>query len=185
MDFTEYLDIVNEKGEPTGEKIERETAHREGIMHRTSHVWLIRQKNGKTEILLQKRCDTKDSFPGCYDISSAGHIPAGVGFIPSAIRELKEELGVDAKEEELIYCGDRTVIWDDEFHGKPYHDRQFSRIFVLRCDMDEAEFSLQKEEVSAVLWSELDETIKAVEENSIPHCIFPEELQMVKNTIGK
>lgn len=41
----------------------------------------------------------------CYDISSAGHIPDGVDFIPSAIRELNEELGVSASPHELIFCG--------------------------------------------------------------------------------
>ncbi len=68
----EYLDIVNEKGEPTGETIERNTAHTLGIRHRTSHVWLLRKKEGMIQILLQKRSDNKDSHPGCYDISSAG-----------------------------------------------------------------------------------------------------------------
>ena len=91
----EYLDIVNEKGEPTGETIERNAAHALGIRHRTSHVWLLRKKEGEVQILLQKRSDNKDSHPGCYDISSAGHIPAGIDFLSSAIRELEEELGVN------------------------------------------------------------------------------------------
>ena len=72
----EFLDIVNEKGEPTGQVVARDTAHEKGIWHRTSHVWLVRRKNGIVQILLQKRTEMK-SFPGCYDISSAGHIPAG------------------------------------------------------------------------------------------------------------
>ncbi len=36
----EALDIVDEDGNPTGETVERGRAHREGIRHRTSHVWL-------------------------------------------------------------------------------------------------------------------------------------------------
>ena len=103
----ELLDIVDENGIPTGEVVEREKAHREGVRHRTSHVWIARKRDGRVEILLQKRSQDKDSHPGCYDISSAGHIPAGVDFIPSALRELKEELGIEANPEELIYCGVR------------------------------------------------------------------------------
>ena len=91
---TEMLDVVDENGMPTGETVPREKAHAEGIRHRTSHVWLLRARSGEIQVLLQKRCETKDSWPGCYDISSAGHIPAGVDFLPSAIRELQEELGV-------------------------------------------------------------------------------------------
>ena len=97
----ELLDIVDEKGNPTGETVPREVAHREGIRHRTAHVWIFRRRGGVVQILLQKRSDNKDSDPGCYDISSAGHVQAGDEFLPSAIRELKEELGIEAGEEDL------------------------------------------------------------------------------------
>lgn len=113
----ELLDIVDEKGNPTGETVPREVAHREGIRHRTAHVWIFRRRGGVVQILLQKRSDNKDSDPGCYDISSAGHIPAGSDYIPSAVRELKEELGVDMNGDELIYCGQRRFRFEREFHG--------------------------------------------------------------------
>ena len=43
----ELLDIVDEYGNPTGQTVDREKAHAEGIMHRTSHVWILRKKAGK------------------------------------------------------------------------------------------------------------------------------------------
>ena len=180
----EILDIVDKSGNPTGQTVEREKAHEKGIMHRTSHVWLLRKKHGKIQILLQKRSETKESFPGCYDISSAGHIPAGMGFVESAIRELQEELGISASHDELVFCGDRIVIWDDCFFGIPFHDRQYSRVFILWRDIDEEGFKLRKEEVDSVLWMDLDECIAAVGNNQIKHCIYPEELIMVKNACG-
>ena len=179
----ERLDVVDENGIPTGEVVSRETAHAEGIRHRTSHVWLARKREGKLEILLQKRCRQKDSWPGCYDISSAGHIPAGVEFVPSAIRELQEELGVTATPEELIFCGNRRICADGEFHGRPFHDRQYSRVFALWRDQEEADFSLQREEIDAVRWMDLAECLEAVKNNTIPHCIYPEELEMVKAAV--
>jgi len=179
----EILDIVDEYGNPTGKTVERKKAHEEGIMHRTSHVWILRNKKGKVQVLLQKRSETKESFPGCYDISSAGHIPAGMDFVESAIRELQEELGISVSADELIFCGDRTVIWDDSFCGKPFHDRQYTRVFILWRDLDEGDFILQKEEVDSLLWMDLDECITAVENNKIVHCIFPGELKMVKEGI--
>ena len=51
----EILDIVDDNGQPTGEVIDRVTAHREGILHRTSHVWLVRMKDSRLQVLLQKR----------------------------------------------------------------------------------------------------------------------------------
>ena len=180
----EFLDIVNEKGIPTGQTVDRDTAHLKGIWHRTSHVWLVRKKNNNLQVLLQKRAAIK-SFPGCYDISSAGHIPAGEGFVASALRELKEELGVVAKAEELICCGDRTIVWDDVFFGKEYHDRQYTRVFVLWKDLEETDFRLQQEEVDSVRWMDLDLCMKCVEENTFRHCIEMEELLMVREAAVK
>ena len=179
--LAEYLDIVDENGEPTGKTVDRETAHREGIRHRTAHLWLLRKAaDGSIQVLLQKRCSTKSSFPGCYDISSAGHIPAGVDYIPSALRELEEELGTTAKADELIYCGTRTIRADEIFFGKEFHDRQVSKIFILWRDIDEDGFTLQRDEVDEVRWIGLDECINAVENDTIKHCIVMEELLMVK-----
>lgn len=176
----EFLDIVNENGEPTGETVERETAHREGIPHRTSHVWLLRKKDSRIQVLLQKRSKNKDSFPGCLDISSAGHIPAGCGYRESAVRELKEELGVTVSEEELVFCGTLPLKKDGFFHGSPFHDRQISAIFVLWKDIEESCFILQEEELESVLWMDLEACMKAVAENSITHCMFYRELEMIK-----
>ena len=39
----EYLDLVDEAGNPTGEVVERTTAHAQGLRHRTCHVWLLRR----------------------------------------------------------------------------------------------------------------------------------------------
>ena len=179
MKMREYLDIVDESGRPTGDIVERTAAHLNGIPHRTSHLWLVRKRDDRIQILLQKRAMTK-SFPECYDISSAGHIPAGQDFLPSAIRELREELGISAKETDLIFCGSRTIIWDDVFFGEPYHDRQYTKVFLLWADVDERDFVLQKEEVDGVLWMELEECIARVAAGTIKNCISLEELQMVK-----
>lgn len=176
----EMLDIVDENGMPTGAVVSRKKAHAEGIRHRTSHVWLVRSRDGKIQILLQKRCQKKDSWPGCYDISSAGHIPAGVDFIPSALRELKEELGVEAAPEELLFCGNRLICSDSAFHGQPFRDRQYSRVFILWRGQEEGDFVLQKEEIDSVRWMDLAQCMEAVENGAIPHCIYPEELEMVK-----
>ena len=112
----EFLDVSDENGNPTGETVERTVAHEKGILHRTSHVWVLRRRGKAVQVLLQKRCETKDSHPGCFDISSAGHIPAGSDFVSSALRELKEELGICAQENELIFCGRRRLFYEKEFH---------------------------------------------------------------------
>ena len=54
----EYFDIRDSAGNPTGEVKARSLVHRDGDIHGTSHVWLVR-KNKKSgyDVLLQKRSD--------------------------------------------------------------------------------------------------------------------------------
>lgn len=181
--MSEYFDVVDQSGDPTGETVERTIAHEKGIWHRTSHVWLFRRKGDKLQVLLQKRTMIKDSFPGCFDISSAGHIPAGIGFVASALRELKEELGITADPKDLIFCGDRKIITDDLFHEKPFHDRQYSRVFLMWCDKEESQFTLQPEEIDSVKWFDFDICLEYVKNSYFPHCIDIEELELLYKNI--
>ena len=94
----EFFDIINEAGEPIGQTVERSIAHAQGIRHRTAHIWIIREMEGRIQVLLQKRSTEKDSFPGRFDTSSAGHVQAGDEPLESALRELFEELGIKASQ---------------------------------------------------------------------------------------
>ena len=96
----EYIDIFDENNNPIGEKKEKQQAHEEGNFHRTAHIWIINDKN---ELLLQKRSASKKSHPNCWNISGTGHIRAGESVINGAIRELKEELGIEANENDLRF----------------------------------------------------------------------------------
>ena len=60
----EYIDIVDEQGNPTGEKVERSIAHSQGIRHRTAHIWIVRKVNGRYQVLMQKRA-IKNPFREC------------------------------------------------------------------------------------------------------------------------
>ena len=179
----EYLDIVDENGNPTGRVCSRADAHAHGLPHHTSHVWIARRRGQGFELLLQKRSMEKRSFPGCYDSSSAGHIPAGGEYVSSALRELEEELGLSVGPEELIPCGFIRTHVDRIFRGEPFRDNEYSRIFLLLADPDLSSLKLQKEEVESVVWMELQALIRAVSDNTIPHCIAPEELRLVETAL--
>ena len=176
----ELIDIVDENGIPTGETIDRTVAHRTGVRHRTTHIWIVRRREGKVEILLQKRAKYKDSFPGCYDISSAGHIPAGVGFVESGLRELQEELGFTISREELIECGLHCTFNENEFHGIPYVDNQVAKVFLLWKDKEVEELQLQEEEIESVIWMDFEECKEAVRNHTIPTCIDIAELELLE-----
>ena len=181
----EYLDIVDDKGIPTGQIIDRSTAHREGIRHRTSHVWIFRKQNGIVQVMLQKRSKNKDSYPSCYDISSAGHIPAGSDYIPSALRELKEELGLDVQASELIFCGKRQIHYKGNFNDVAFVDNQVSNVYMMWKDVEPKDLHIQKEEVEEVMWMDFVACRKAVKDHSMPNCIVEEELDMLQTALHK
>lgn len=176
----ELFDIVNEQGQPTGQVRERSLVHFYGDRHRTAHVWITRpnEKSG-FDVLLQKRSMHKDSYPGCYDISSAGHIPAGGDYIASALRELEEELGIKATADELQPIGTRQVNVTAEFHGKPFRDNEYSKIYTLNREIDITSLTLQKEEVESVCWMDYEECLHALRNRTLKHCIYLEEFEML------
>lgn len=181
----EMLDEVDEAGNPTGRAFPRGFVHAEGIRHRTSHVWIARQKAGELQILLQKRSGVKDSFPGCYDISSAGHIPSGEDFLPSALRELKEELGLEARAEDLIFCTRMRFFYDGSFYGRRFVDDQVTSVYLLFCGLDEDAFTVEESEISSVEWFTAADVLRLVAQyppdgtGKFPHCIIKDEIDAV------
>ena len=181
----EIFDIVDEQGRPTGGQVERGEAHREGILHRTAHVWIVRGCGGATQVLLQKRSACKDSFPGEYDTSSAGHIPAGDEPVASALRELGEELGIAARPEELIPVGTFRIRYEKVFHGRVFRDNEFTFVYALDRPVRAEELRLQPEEIEAVEWFDLDRVCAACADGSRavdgkPVCVPDQGLALIR-----
>ena len=53
-------------------------------------VFICRKQHGAIDVLLPRRSLCKDSFPGCLDTYSAGHIDRGSHFLETAIKEMSE-----------------------------------------------------------------------------------------------
>ena len=176
----EWFDVVDENGIPTGETVERSEAHARDILHRTAHIWVVRKMNGRIEVLLQKRSMNKDSFPGRYDTSSAGHIQAGDEPRDSAIRELHEELGIQAQPEELEYAGMFRIHYDMVIHDRPFKDNEVSFVYVYRKPADIEKLTLQKEEVESVRWFSLDEVCEGVMNHDETYCVPSGGLETLK-----
>ena len=59
----ELIDYYDENGRLLG-VIDKAIAHREGLWHKSVHLWIF---NSKNQVLLQKRCAQKKFFPCFYD----------------------------------------------------------------------------------------------------------------------
>jgi len=88
---TEMFDVVNERNEVIGQK-PRGEVHASGLLHRAVHVFVF---NKRGEVYLQKRSHLKDVHPRVWDSSAAGHLDVGESYATCALREVKEELGIE------------------------------------------------------------------------------------------
>lgn len=61
---------------------------------------LTKEVDGQTQILLQKRCNT-GYMDGKYEAACSGHLEKGESLSMALIREAKEEIDLDIKEEDL------------------------------------------------------------------------------------
>jgi 8-oxo-dGTP diphosphatase len=181
----EMFDVIDENGVPTGFIKERGVVHREGALHATSHIWIARKnENSGYDILLQKRSTCKDSHPGCYDISSAGHIGAGDTPLNSALRELSEELGINAKPEHLKEFGVQFKNYEGVFYGKSFKDCQRSILYLYTEPIDDTALILQESEIESVLWMDYMEALQSIRKNTFKHCIYEEEFLKLGKILG-
>lgn len=108
---SEVFDVVNERNEVTGQ-LTRGEVHARKLLHRAVHIFVI---NSRGKIYLHQRSHLKDVSPMKWDSSAAGHLDAGEAYADAAVRELKEEIGIDVPSTELaaqIPAGEHT---DHEF----------------------------------------------------------------------
>lgn len=96
----EYIDVIDQFGNPKGIVKTRDEIHESGDYHRVVHTWIY---NDSKEILLQKRSENLENHPGCWDISSAGHVHSLESKEEAAVRELKEELGLTINPKDLQF----------------------------------------------------------------------------------
>ena len=89
QNLDELFDVVDMQDRVTGQATRCEVHARE-LWHRAVHVFIV---NGRGEVFLHQRSLTKDSFPGLWTSSCAGHVAAGDEYDETALRELEEELG--------------------------------------------------------------------------------------------
>ena len=140
----ERIDILTSTGEFTGNTCLKSEAHQQGLYHQTIHIWFYTE--GK-KIVLQKRAAVKKVFPNHWDVSVAGHIGAGEKVTTAAIRETKEEIGIDITAEDLIKIGYRK---DEITHPNGILDNEFKHIYLCKLKKDLTELTIQVGEVDAV-----------------------------------
>ncbi|WP_419211783.1 NUDIX hydrolase [Maribacter sp. X9] len=138
----ELIDILTDNGEPTGTRAMKTEAHRKGLFHPTVHIWFY-TSDGK--ILLQKRAENKDTHPGLWDVSVAGHIGAGENILDSALREIAEEIGLSISETALQKIG---IFKSVQKHSESLIDCEFHHTFLSELKFPLEKLTKQESEVN-------------------------------------
>src|SRR6266850_1245788 len=84
----ELVSALDSEGRQLRTDVTRAEAHRRGIWHQTVSVFVL---NDHGEVLVERRSDFKDLFPGFYDIVG-GHLSPGEKPPERARQEIKKEL---------------------------------------------------------------------------------------------
>lgn len=107
----EMFDVVDENNVVTGQ-VTRSEVHARGLRHRAVHVFVV---NKRREVFLQQRSHLKDVAPLRWDSSAAGHLDVGEGFESAAIRETREELGIEVPSTVCAAKLEASEATDQEF----------------------------------------------------------------------
>lgn len=174
----ELISIVDENGEFTGEVVDKEEAHNKNLLHNEIGVFII---NDKRQILLQKRSANKRFNPNKWGLC-AGHVDANESLESAALREIKEEVGLDVTVKDLHSIGEREFTLGDE-------NSHITYFYYIKCDKSESDFVIQEEELSEVRWFNIEKVIQMIKQKD-ESIVFKEnrlklfkELQTIFNSV--
>ena len=151
----EKVNILDSRGEKTGEVAWKSEAHRLGLWHRCFHCWIFSPEisSGSPYLFVQRRAAGKDTWPNRLDVTTAGHLGAGEETLEGGLREIEEELGLTVAPDELAPLGTRR----SELQIPAGLDREFQEVFLLVRTLSPKDLRLQEEEVAAIAGLPLDD----------------------------
>lgn len=141
VDFMEIWDLLDSEGNKTGRTIIRGQELRDGEYHLVVHIWIL---NDKGEFLIQRRAEHIKLLPGVW-AATGGSAIAGEDGKTAAIREAKEELGINVDTDNMTLL--RTIK----------RRNNFAEIWLVKQNISLKDVVLQAEEVSAAKWVDKEE----------------------------
>lgn len=143
----ELVDIYNVRHELLDIKKDRKELV-DGEYRLSAFIWIM---NDNDEILIQQRLKTAKKCPNMWG-TTAGGVKINESSLEGAIRELKEEMGIDSAKEELEFIGSYKRVND------------FVEVYLIKKNIDIKDLKLQEDEVQDAKWVSIDEFINMVKD---------------------
>lgn len=140
-----WVDIVDEHNQPLGFRLPITIANQKAQWHRGCHA-LITVPGGAT--IIQKRSSKIIFSPGLLDVTLGGHVDLDETPVAAAVREISEELGIAAREQDLQLL--EVYKWAAYHPRYKRHNMCFLYTYHLPLTEKPQQFPLQREEVAAV-----------------------------------
>ncbi|UOQ86371.1 NUDIX hydrolase [Gracilibacillus salinarum] len=141
----EVLNVFDDKGSCTGVAT-RADVHTYGYWHEVFHCWFISRESNADYVYIQLRSDSKKDYPGLFDITAAGHLLANET-VEDGVREIKEELGVTLRFDQLNALG--IITYTNVVEN--FIDKEMANVFLYCSSLDFEDFTLQEEEVAGIV----------------------------------
>jgi len=93
------LEVIDENDNVVGLE-SRAKIHQDGLLHREIHIWFLAPKG---EIIFQHRAKDKDTYPDKLDATVGGHVAPKMSYEETAVKESKEETGIDINLNKLVF----------------------------------------------------------------------------------
>jgi isopentenyldiphosphate isomerase len=156
----ELFDVLDARGNPTGEARPRWQVHRDGHWHRALHIWVggVDARIGSF-VLFQRRSLTKDTWPGALDVAVGGHVRAG-DTLEQTVREAEEEIGLPVALADLVPIGRRFRHSRPGERERGVIDNELQEIYAVRSDLPPARYRLHPQEVSGLVTLRLDDALR-------------------------
>ena len=103
----ELWDLYTKYRQKTGKEHIRGEKIPDGCYHLVVHVWI---RNSKGEYLISQRSATRPTFPLMWECVG-GSVLKGESSIEGAVREIKEEVGLDVEPERGKLEGKVIAVW--------------------------------------------------------------------------
>lgn len=145
-DKNELIEVLDEQGNSTNRLEQRKLIHEEGLWHNEVACVVL---NSKRQILLQKRSENKKSYPACWGLF-AGHVVGYETIVEANIKEMREELVSEIKEENIFLLVPRTKNERED-------NKCFVTCFCTFINKDEKDILYQHEEIDTVKWFDFSE----------------------------